>query len=69
MEKSVEEDMIINFSTVIASLMAFVEYKGLIEEYANFNIKFNEYLEKDNSDSFDFRKLIEYIEGGEHRDA
>lgn len=68
MEKPIEEE-IVTYHAVIASLMAFIEYKGLIGEYADFSIKFNEYLENDDSGSFDFDKFVEYIEGGEHRDA
>ena len=77
MEKTISEkemseimnEAMLEASKLIASLMAFIDYKGEVAEYNKFKDKFYEYMENDKSEDFDRNALREYIEKDGCRDA
>lgn len=48
--------------TFLTSLLAFVDYKGLLDEYNDFVDKFMEFVGDDDSDEFDIEKFKEYLD-------
>ena len=71
-EKEVQEmieEMTIETSKLIASLMAFIDYKGEVEEYNEFKDKFYEFVENSEVGTFDRNALKDYIDKDGCRDA